>query len=258
VGGHVEAGAWWGGRVIFDVGSLLFVGPGGLAELHTHHAVQLIWAQEGEFTVTLEQPMQRRAVLIPAGVPHSIAAVGRRVAILLVEPHGTRGDLLDRRARSLAGAEVVTDLEAIAFPSLDLELSEAAAWRDTVLAKLGADEPAVAISSISRRAIAYVESAIDGKPELGEAARRIGISPTRLTHVFSREVRIPFRRFVLWERMKRAAAAVQAGDDLTRAAVAAGFSDSPHLSRTFRGMFGLSPSLVLQFIELVGSLSAEA
>ena len=57
----------WGGRVILDVGSLLFVGPGGVAEQHAHHAVQLVWAQEGEFTITLDQPLQRRAVLVPAG-----------------------------------------------------------------------------------------------------------------------------------------------------------------------------------------------
>ena len=113
-------------------------------------------------------------------------------------------------------------------------------------------------AGVSRRAIAYVESAIDGMPELGEAARRIGISPTRLTHVFSREVGIPFRRFVLWSRIKRVAEATQAGKDLTQAAVAAGFSDSAHMSRTFRGMFGLSPSLLLPLMELIGSpVSAE-
>lgn len=103
-------------------------------------------------------------------------------------------------------------------------------------------------------AAVYVESAIDGKPQLTEAAGRAGVSPTRLTHVFTREVGIPFRRFVLWTRLKHAVAATQAGHDLTEAAVAAGFSDSAHLSRTFRAMFGLSPSLVLPLAELVGSL----
>jgi AraC-like DNA-binding protein len=101
------------------------------------------------------------------------------------------------------------------------------------------------LSAISGRAIAYVESEIGGKPVLADAARRAGVSPTRLTHVFSREVGIPFRRFVLWTRIKRAVMSTQAGHDLTRAAIDAGFSDSAHLSRTFRAMFGLSPSVIL-------------
>ncbi len=248
----------WGGRVILDAGSLLFIGPGGTAARHAHHAVQLVWALHGEFTVTFEAPHRRRAVLIPANVPHAIEAAERRVAIMLVEPHGARGAALDRRAREQLGAEVVPDLDAaIAFPQLDLTVPEAARWRDAVLASLARDEPSVPLSSVSRRAIAYVESAVDGKPRLAEAARRIGISPTRLTHVFSREVGIPFRRFVLWTRIKHVAEAIQAGDDLTGAAVAAGFSDSAHLSRTFRDMFGLSPSLLLPLMELVGSLSPE-
>ena len=45
----------------------------------------------------------------------------------------------------------------------------------------------------------------------------------------------------------------RSGGDLTEAALAAGFSDAAHLSRTFRAMFGLSPSLLLPFVELTGT-----
>jgi AraC-like DNA-binding protein len=79
------------------------------------------------------------------------------------------------------------------------------------------------------------------------------MSPTRLTHVFSREVGIPFRRFVLWTRIKHAVSTTRAGANLTAAAVAAGFSDAAHFSRTFRGMFGLSPSRVLPVAEILAT-----
>ena len=242
---------------MLDAGTILFVGPGGAADRHAHHAVQLVWALDGDFTVTLEAPARRRAALIPADVPHAFDATGRRVAILFVEPHGARGAALDRRARSELAVEVVQDLAALPFPSLELTVEDTARWCDSAMAALGADEQLSPLSVVSRRAVAYVEAAIDGKPQLAEAAHCAGVSPTRLTHVFSREVGIPFRRFVLWTRIKRAVAATQAGDDLTQAAVAAGFSDSAHLSRTFRAMFGLSPSLVLPLAELVGNFEPD-
>lgn len=235
----------------------MFVGPGGAAAQHAHHAVQLVWSLDGEFTVTLEQPVLRHATLIPAGVAHALDTTGRRIIMIFAEPHGSRGASLDRRARACLGAEVVDDLASIRFPDLGLDVEEAGRWCDGTLAALGADEQLSALSSISRRAIAYVESAIGGKPQLAEAARRAGVSPTRLTHVFSREVGIPFRRFVLWSRLRQAVLSTQAGHDLTEAALAAGFSDSAHLSRTFRAMFGLSPSLVLPLAEIVGSLSPD-
>ena len=89
-----------------------------------------------------------------------------------------------------------------------------------------------------RRVIAAVE---DGRvDERDQAARVAHLSATRLTHRFSAEVGLPFRRFVLWSRLKKAVAAVRDGADLTRAAVEAGFSDAAHFSRTFRRMFGIS------------------
>ncbi len=244
----------WGGRLFLGAGTILFIGPGGAAERHAHHAVQLVWALDGEITLAFDEPVRRRAALIPADLPHAFDASGSRVAIMYVEPHGPRGGALDRRARVEVGAEVAADLAPVSFPALDLGVADAVAWCDGALGALGGAESAPSLSSVSRRAVEYIEAAIDGTPRLAEAARRAGISPTRLTHVFSREVGIPFRRFVLWTRMKHAVAAAQRGDDLTHAAAAAGFSDSAHLSRTFRAMFGLSPSLVLPLAELVGDL----
>jgi AraC-like DNA-binding protein len=78
------------------------------------------------------------------------------------------------------------------------------------------------------------------------------VSPTRVTHQFTSEIGIPVRRFVLWTRIKRAVEAHRTGRDLTAAAIEAGFSDAAHFSRTFRAMFGLSPSLVLPVAEIIG------
>ena len=71
------------------------------------------------------------------------------------------------------------------------------------------------------------------------------ISRSRLTHLFSAEVGVPFRRFVLWLRLRRAADETAGAATLTEAAVAAGFSDMSHLSRVCCDTFGVSPSAVL-------------
>ena len=55
-------------------------------------------------------------------------------------------------------------------------------------------------------------------------------------------VGLPLRRYLLWLRLQDAVQAIAAGAPLTDAAHAAGFADSAHLSRTFRRMFGITPS----------------
>jgi AraC-like DNA-binding protein len=239
----------WRGRMFLDAGTIVFLGPGGVAERHAHHVVQLVWARDGQLTLTLDAPVKRRAALVPADVAHAFDATGQTIALVLVDPHAARGAALERRARHAPGQELAL---SVPFPSLDLSAADAARWCDLLLAGFGAGERPN-LSDAVRAAIAFVEDTIDGTPRLPDAARHIGLSPTRLTHLFTREVGIPFRRFVLWTRVKRAVDETRAGADLTRAAVAAGFSDSAHLSRTFRTMFGLPPSTVLPFVEIIGT-----
>jgi AraC-like DNA-binding protein len=240
----------WNGRIFLDTGLILYVGPGAGADPHAHHAVQLVWSADGPFDVVIGgRHEQRTAALIPANSEHSLDATGHRIALLLVESHGTRGTALDAAAeRMVAGRELAHALAAVAFPE-KVAASQVAGWTDGVLNALGVQATRSPLSSVSRRAIEYIEQHLDGVPRVEDVARTLSLSTTRITHLFSDEVGIPFRRFVLWTRIKRAVITHQSGSDLTTSAIAAGFSDAAHFSRTFRAMFGLSPSLVLTAAE---------
>lgn len=250
--------AGWRGRIFLDAGLILYVGPGAGADAHAHNAVQLVWSADGPLEVTLAgQRLDRTAVLLPANRDHSLQAAGHLIALLLVESHGARGAALDAAAQRAQGRELKDAIATVRFPSPDLEAVEVVRWCNDLLGGLGVDAKRSPISAPTRRAIEYIERKLDGVPRVGEVARMLSLSETRVTHLFSEEVGIPFRRFVLWTRIKRAVAAHQAGNDLTNAAIAAGFSDSAHFSRTFKAMFGLSPSLVLSVAEIIGTAWVE-
>jgi AraC-like DNA-binding protein len=69
-----------------------------------------------------------------------------------------------------------------------------------------------------------------------------GLSPSRFMHVFTESLGIPLRRYILVLRVQRAYAELMAGATVTAAACTAGFSDAPHLTRTFRKILGMTPS----------------
>jgi AraC-like DNA-binding protein len=81
-----------------------------------------------------------------------------------------------------------------------------------------------------------------------EVAAAVGVSVSRLTHLFTEQVGIPLRRYVLWLRLRMAITEVLGGADLTDAAHSAGFADSAHLTRTCRDMFGLPPSVLSRHV----------
>ena len=76
----------------------------------------------------------------------------------------------------------------------------------------------------------------------GALAAEVGLSPSRLQHLFKECTGLPLHRFRIWNRMGAAITAVSAGASLTVAAHRAGFSSSAHFSKAFRAMFGLCPS----------------
>jgi AraC-like DNA-binding protein len=60
-------------------------------------------------------------------------------------------------------------------------------------------------------------------------------------HVFTTSLGIPIRPYLLRLRVQQAAGAIAAGRTVTEAAHVAGFADAPHLTRTFRRVFGITP-----------------
>lgn len=78
--------------------------------------------------------------------------------------------------------------------------------------------------------------------ELTSLAQEVGLSSSRLTHLFRQETGVPLRRFLLHLKMNRALAFWEPGKSVSRLATEAGFYDQPHLVRTARDMFDALPS----------------
>lgn len=73
-----------------------------------------------------------------------------------------------------------------------------------------------------------------------DIAAELNLSESRFLHLFKDTMQIPWRPYLLWRRLICAVQTLQQGKTATEAAYVAGFSDSAHLSRTFKKQFGLS------------------
>ncbi len=249
----------WQGSLVLGPGFVVYYGTGGESALHAHHAVQIARSFDRPFRLHLGGlQLDARAACIPSGMPHAIVGDSSRLAYVLADPHGRRGLGVARRACELAGKEISPWLGAALPPAPDpVSLAHFGTELIDMLAPPPSREPAP-ISDDVRAALDYVEQTVDRLPRLEDAARLACLSPSRLTHRFSAEVGLPFRRFVVWARIRRAALAVVEGANLTRAAADAGFSDSSHLTRVFRATFGVNPSTMLRMqVAAIGWPSSE-
>jgi AraC-like DNA-binding protein len=231
--------------------ALFLWGPGSWTDLHRHHCVQLVMALRG--TLRFRERQRRgwttcSAVLVRPDAWHEVDARDTDVLIGFVDGESELGAALAGRTES--------DVASIAPRTM-------AEWR-TQLGEPGsltADrvEPWVTKTLLRDRrppSLDYrIKRVLRALPHrLAEAetvsldavAASVGLSPSRLMHLFTTSVGVPLRPYVLWLRLQCGAGELARGKSVADAAYAAGFSDAAHFTRTFRRMIGATPRQVLR------------
>ncbi|WP_426756781.1 helix-turn-helix domain-containing protein [Myxococcus sp. Y35] len=249
--------AQWLGRVFFGARWLMYAGPLAPTDPHAHPTFQVLLSL-GE-PVRLRDCVQRevecRAAVVPPDVEHAVVQ-GALDTVLL---HVPAEDLVGRRLRTLgiaadaaAWGRAGDALRGCGIGRLPVRWAEAEAQTQALLQALQANaglapptHPAV------KKLLRLLPDALDEDVRLAALAPRVGLSVGRLSHLFTAEVGFPWRPYVVWLRLHRAAEQLQQGASLTEAAHAAGFTDSAHLNHAFRRTFGLSPSEIAGVVEWV-------
>ncbi|MGW4366502.1 helix-turn-helix domain-containing protein [Nocardia takedensis] len=220
-------------------GLLAFGGAIAETTLHAHHAVQILTAST-PLTVMDASGVHHHGTLliVPADAPHRIDAGAADGAALYLDPETVAGAAADRRAHT-DGWTGRGRLPAAAQTRHTLTDRV-----ETIVADLRGDLPrSTARHSAVTEALRMLPGLVPDRTVRGaDVARRVGLSPTRLSHLFAAQVGLPLRPYILWLRLRLAVIRVRSGDDLAAAADAAGFDDSAHLTRTCRRTFGLFPT----------------
>lgn len=81
---------------------------------------------------------------------------------------------------------------------------------------------------------------------IDDLASSVGLSRSRLSHVFREHTGLSLKRYLLWHKVYRAGIMIGAGLTITDASAITGFADTSHFTRAFKQMFGMTPSQVLQ------------
>jgi len=227
-------------------------GPGGPCQWHSHHSLRFALAIEGEVRIrTARQGKWSSApgVLTAPDAAHVLDAQGAELLLVFLDPESTAGTSFHA---ALSGPlRLISDAERKAMtrdvvPRTILR-SGAATWALQAAETLRLPTPAAprSVHPRVRTLLSMLRSGgIDDVTSLEVLANAVGLSPSRLMHVFTSSVGIPLRPYLAWLRVQRAAIEIVSGNSLTDAALAAGFSDAAHMSRTYRRMLGIPPSLL--------------
>jgi AraC-like DNA-binding protein len=242
-------------RWFFWQGGFLAVGQSsGVVPTHTHHALQLVVSVSGasKLKYAEEEWKEYVAFVVNADEPHSYDGNGMTGAMVLVDPESREGKWLQASMKAPVQAMLesrVADTQAAIAKFIEEppDLEGTTQLADFIVRQFCTGiMPNAAIDERIATVIEAIHDMDAVTVSLDEMAAKVFLSPSRFAHLFTDEVGIPFRRFLLWRRLNKAMVLASRGQSLSRAAHAAGFSDSAHLTRTFYDMFGIPPTAMLK------------
>ena len=189
----------WRGRVFLGTGDMLYAGPVGPTAAHAHHAFQLVATRAGE--MTLRSGSQEAAcdvAVVPSDVEHAVTIGCVSAVMLYVDPDGHDG----RRLRKLdvssakdpsAWRRAGEPLSRTRSTSLPTSWTEAEALRRTMIeALVGSATRPKAQHPALVRAVRRLPELLDRPLRLVSLAAELGISESRLAHLFGSELGLPF------------------------------------------------------------------
>jgi AraC-like DNA-binding protein len=236
--------------------ALVMLVQGIEVKLHYHHAVQLVISLDEPYQTILDDQVvdSTRGFLIDSDVPHACQSAEATVLVISVDANSTRGNLLKQ---NLSNRKFALLNEIFSIDEID-RFSESY-WKyfqgnDTKFDPLYLIQMLCNskndVNLVDERTIAtinFIHSNINKTIKLQDIATYVGLSEDRLRHLFSEQIGIPITSYILWSRIKVALREMlKPGVTLSNAAHRAGFSDHAHFTRTFKRMFGVPPSLLLE------------
>ncbi|MGB5810579.1 MAG: AraC family transcriptional regulator [Polyangiales bacterium] len=231
----------------------LFVGNRSETDMHSHHATELSVALD-DLGIEIGGRMQPAlrgvcGAVVRAGAEHRLAIPGPKIAVLYVDPqsaiaaslHEWLGDEELRVLPEASASEARRRLGGL-LSAAETSLADARAICDVLISTFATESIKPTVDHRVRRVMQRIDTELDAPPGLDDLAASVGISPSRLRHVFREQVGLPISRYALWMRLRTALVEALEGAPMTRAAQTAGFSDAAHFTRTCHQMFGLPPT----------------
>lgn len=219
---------------------------------HAHHAMEIIFAVDGNLTVYSGKNIKAHGVIIRPDTPHSVTSDGLTISILLFP----ETELCNEVSALLSGKNIVK-LEAPVVGDLKKHFKNYTSKHfneDSICTLLSQSVGSGHARDISQNQIDFrvtkVIDLIKSSPQKSVPFARLisesGLSESRLLHLFKKETGTTIRKFALWNKLQHAIKLHLAGNNLTKAASLSGFTDAAHFNRVFVSNFGLNPSFMLK------------
>ncbi|MCU0392934.1 MAG: AraC family transcriptional regulator [Thermoflexibacter sp.] len=207
------------------------------ATWHAHPAFEVILALEGHFELTLanQQAQQATFAIVPKNITHRVITHSKTL-FMLVEHHDTFMEKTCQQYQINSSQGFFANENQDYFPRVFGILYEQI---------LNQNQRMVYESRVQRCLEIFDNQIFNYQTMMTELKNQVHLSDSRLSHLFKGELGISLKKYLLWNRLKQTIHLfLTQNENLFSASLTAGFYDQSHLTKAFKEMFGINPSLV--------------
>lgn len=220
-----------------------FLGAFPATSWHSHGSPVLLLGVSGRFELELRdgKKVVTSSAIVDAGVSHKVEPCNELMALFYLNTKSL--DAHRMRIHYLAGSEYAIDVACTSlgdrrFLNLvhDFEFNEL--LRDSL--------PSI-YSAVDERIQKSLRCFYQDKSQqsMKELAEKVGMSSSRYSHLFTESMGVSYRKYRQWSKLSCFYQQYAKTGNLTDAALLSGYSDSSHFSNSFKNIFGVAPSQIL-------------
>lgn len=240
-------------KLNFINGGAVYIGKDVSTNLHQHHAIQIVISFKQTFEIITPNQIYKdcKFVIIPENIQHQfVGPLDEYQVFIYLDPFHRLSKLLKNKF-SLNANVILADNYLSHIPLLkewlEKDNNEIQEITKNIIEKITNN---VIVDTITdnriTRSIEYLTNNINKSIRISEIADFVCLSESRFAHLFKLQVGIPFRRYILWLRIQKTLLSFSDGNSFTSASYDGGFTDISHFNRTFKEMFGNTPSAILK------------
>ena len=215
------------------------------ASSHSHAMMQFFVCTEGRLNIKVgrDKP-DTKCILVNKNVKHSFKADNRVCFTIIIEPVSDLGLALDAL---LAGRDSynVDDSKADNIIEKVIRLKDQPdkeTYSDLMVAVYDCFDITPMNKQLDERIVAFLEmlkhcSCDDHSIE--EYADKLCLSESRLSHLFSEQVGVSIKKYLILHQLERAFEEILQGESITKAAMDAGFDSPSHFAAVVKSLMGL-------------------
>ena len=216
-------------------------------KLHSHDALQISCTRESKLGVDSgKETVWAATILIHRGVRHAVLCPFETPTTLFLDPDSEVASELAAMAKGRSVVRLTGQIESSVktfVQSLYGDDDRVQNLYERFASLFGTPQSERPFDARVQAALATLVEGHRRKWPLTGLAKAAGMSNSQFARLFRKCTGLPVRTHIRWLRFQTAIQSLAREDDLTAAALSAGYSDALQFKQAFRRVFGLSPAV---------------